>query len=373
MSQSIRTEILHRALGTVITGLYSTAAFGQPSPLRDCMLASASISLPESTSVAPPAAPPPWLQLAPPPDYGKISRVAKPSARVKAPPSTVERSAPVGPPYSLPFGLRPAVAVNAIRLDSALSLFVSPSDDTASANSVSTLLAGRKLDDATSATVRVGMVTHSPADGSGGAGPSTAFLNPVIGFNHVHVLDAVRITPFIGFALPLGSNAGSAARSAPSIARSHGTWTRSAMDNAMFAVNDLVVFPGIDLAVVNDGWTIQLETTVLQLRRVRGNDQVQPDAMRTNLTAGVHVGYFLGPALSFGTELRHQRWLSTPQAVVTDNASRDTTTVALGPRAHIRLDSTSWLRPGLSYSVPLDDPMARSDYQILQLDVPFIY
>ena len=81
----------------------------------------------------------------------------------------------------------------------------------------------------------------------------------------------------------------------------------------MFAADYFTVFPGVDLAYVNHGFTVQVEATLLQLFRVRGDDDPgRTTTRRTNLTAGLHVGYFFIPQLSAGAELRHQRWLSTP-------------------------------------------------------------
>jgi hypothetical protein len=115
---------------------------------------------------------------------------------------------------------------------------------------------------------------------------------------------------------------------------------------------------------------VQAEATLLQLTRVRG-DKVQPDSARTNFTAGLHVGYFVLPALSLGAELRHQRWLSTPKAVAATPALRDTTTFAVGPRVHIEVSKGIWFRPGVSYGRGLDDPMSGQNYNIVQLDLPF--
>ena len=145
---------------------------------------------------------------------------------------------------------------------------------------------------------------------------------------------------------------------------------RAAMDNALFAVNYFTLLAGADAGWVSGGATIQAELTVLQLFHVRGPST--EDARRTNLTAGFHAGYALRPWLSVGGELRHQRWLSTPAVVAGDPALRDTTTVALGPRLHLRAGDL-WIRPGVSYAVPLDAPLAPSGYRILQLDVPVVF
>jgi hypothetical protein len=144
------------------------------------------------------------------------------------------------------------------------------------------------------------------------------------------------------------------------------------MDNAMFAVNYLAVFPGVDVAWVSHGFTVQAEATFFELGRVRGSAK-DTDETRTNLTMGLHVGYFFIPELSIGAELRHQRWLSTPAVVKANDAARDTTTVALGLRLHFKLSDTTWFRPGVSYSRPVDDPLNAANYNIVQIDLPFTF
>src|SRR5690606_5383056 len=102
-----------------------------------------------------------------------------------------------------------------------------------------------------------------------------------------------------------------------------GIYARSAMDNAMFAVNYLTFFPGLGIAYVADGLTVQAEATVLSLHRARGGESAEPDEHRVNFTSGVHVGYFVLESLSLGADLRYQRWLSTPSAVEADEAAAD--------------------------------------------------
>ena len=94
---------------------------------------------------------------------------------------------------------------------------------------------------------------------------------------------------------------------------------------------------------------------------------------------GLHAGYFLLPFLSVGAELRYQRWLSTPTRLVmgtkTDipSANKDTTTVAIGPRAHFAVGRGMFLRPGISYARALDAPLSGSSYNIVQVDVPLVF
>ncbi len=223
--------------------------------------------------------------------------------------------------------------------------------------------------------IRLGLASNSPPDGPMGAnpGPGTVFLNPVLGINYSHKVESFRFTPFLGVALPLGSGGGNTPDLKFATARNDGIFARSAMDNAMFAVNDLVIFPGLAVSYINHGFTFQLEATILKLTQVRGDERAQPDKSRTNFTGGAHLGYFIIPQLSFGVEIRHQRWLSNPAILNTLPKARENTTFAFGPRAHIKLGETSWLRPGISFSTPLDDPMEDREQKTIQLDIPFLY
>jgi hypothetical protein len=296
------------------------------------------------------------------------------SAQDAAPVPQVAKATP--PPYSLPFQLRPVAAGNVVRSDTAVAFFKDPATEEAGSTVVTTLLASYKVTDEIAPLVRVGLVSNSPPSvdpATPASDSSTGFLNPVVGATYALKLGpALRLAPFLGVALPLGSGGGNSPEPAAVAARTVGVWARSAMDNAMFAVNDLVIFPGVGLAYLKDGFTAQGEVTVLQLMRVRGED-AQTDAARTNLTAGVHFGYFVLPALSLGLEVRHQRWLSTPDAVAANDALRATSTAALGPRFHVKLGESGWVRPGIAVVLPLDDVMEPRDYRIVQVDVPVAF
>ena len=146
---------------------------------------------------------------------------------------------------------------------------------------------------------------------------------------------------------------------------------RSAMDNALFAVNYWTVIGGLGLARITSGITLQAEATVLQLTRARG--PATQDGSRTNLTAGLHAGHFFSPRVSVGAELRLQRWMTNAAPVRNDGAAREQLTFGIGPRFHFKVAGKHWLRPGVSYTRALDDPMARKAYAIVQLDVPFAF
>lgn len=312
-----------------------------PSP----MVAEAAASAPDNEQT-PSGSPPQTLEVAPPPPAPK------------APP----------PPYSLPWQLRPAAAATVVRSDTAIGFYQNAALQQGS--TVATMLLGSyKILPALAPMVRLGFVKDSPP---GGARGGESFVNPAVGATYLFNLnDRMRLSAFLGVALPLGSGGGNTPTSSTSAARL-GVLARSAMDNAMFALNDLTVFPGVDFAFLYKGLTIQAEATVLQLTRVRG-ELVQKDASRTNFTSGVHLGYFLHPMVSVGGEIRLQRWLSTPAAVAADATQRENLSFAVGPRFHFKLADKTWIRPGIAYARGLDDPMAKNKYSILQVDVPVAF
>jgi len=279
------------------------------------------------------------------------------------------------PPYSIPWQLRPVAVANVVRSDTALAFYENPMSGKSGSTVASMLLASYKVTPDFAPLVRLGILSNSPPSGSGDS--AFNFINPVVGATYALKLSPdLKLAPFLGLAIPVGGGGGDMPEPANAAANGAGILARSAMDNAMFAVDYFTVFPGVGFAYVNHGLTAQVEVTLLELLRVRGkNHPAGADAARTNFTAGLHLGYFFIPQLSVGAELRHQRWLSTPKFVDADptKASRDNTTVSIGLRAHFKLNDTMWLRPGIAYARPLDDPMDAQKYNILQLDVPFVF
>jgi hypothetical protein len=280
------------------------------------------------------------------------------------------------PPYSLPWQLRPVAPANVVRLDSSYGFYENPITHKKGSAFVSTLLGSYKILADLALIGRVGLVHNSPP-----ASPppsATAILNPVLaGLYGIKLSPSLKLGLFLGVTLPVGSGGGTNPDPGKSTAVSApvGMATRSAFDNAMFAVNYFTVFPGVDFAYVHDGLTVQAEATIFKLTRARGPETI--DHSNTNFTTGLHVGYFVLPMLSLGAEIRHQRWLSTPNAVKADtatgHASRDTTTFAVGPRFHFKLSDSIWFRPGVSLSLPIDDPMKKAEYKIVQLDLPISF
>lgn len=317
-----------------------------------------------------------------------------PSSAAPTPPPAAPADAasakPKPPPYSLPWQLRPAVVGNVVRSDTAFAFYKDAAGKESGSTVASMLLASYKLTDELAPMVRLGVVSNSPPSGTmvnmKPVESATNFLNPVVGATYaIKPAKPLRLAFFLGVTIPVGGGGGDDAKLENKTANTAGIRARSAMDNAMFSVNDLTVFPGVDLAYVSGGFTVQIEATLLQLTRVKGDKQPamgapnNPDKSKTNFTTGIHVGYFVTPFLSVGTEFRHQRFFSTPKSVKDDEASmtplglRDTTTFAMGPRFHLKLSDSVWFRPGVSFSMAIDKPLEKFDYKIVQLDLPIAF
>jgi hypothetical protein len=260
-------------------------------------------------------------------------------------------ASPAAADYTPPFQLRVVAPGNVVRSDTTLAAYGGGT------TVASTFLAAYKVSPRLAPLVRIAVVD----DGA------TTVSNPLFGLMWGRALaPEVKLGVFGAFTLPLGSRDAAVNRAAMA--------ARSSMDNALFAVNDHALIAGADLAYVRGALTVQAEVTAFYLTRVRGED-AQPDAHKTNATAGVHAGWFARRWLSVGGELRYQRWLSTPAAVANDptGASRDNLTAAVGVRGHVKLAGGRWLRPGLAYARPLDDPMQGRGYDMVQVDVPFAF
>jgi hypothetical protein len=284
--------------------------------------------------------------------------------------------APPPPPYSLPWQLRPVAAASVVRSDTAVAFYDNGMG--ASGSTVATmLLASYKVTPSLAPMVRLGFVQNdAPAAGADG----TSFVNPVVGATYARKINALRWAAFLAGTVPIGMGAGNTPDAGAATADTAGVRARSAMDNAMFAVNYFTAIVGGDLAYVDHKVTVQLEATLFQLMRVRGeNAGSATDSSRTNSTVGLHAGYFIVPFLSLGGELRYQRWLTTPTQLSMGNkvpiadVAKDTMTVAFGPRAQFQLSKGIFLRPGISYARALDKPVSDASYNVIQVDLPLYF
>lgn len=273
------------------------------------------------------------------------------------------------PPYSLPWQLRPITGGNVVRSDSTVAGYQAMGES--GLTIASTFLVSYKLSPSLAPLMRIAITRDAPPDGAS----AVSLSNPLFGVLWSKPLAApFKLALFGAVTLPVGSGGGNTPNAERATAQRAAIAARSSMDNALYAVNDLAVIGGAAVAWVDRGLTLQAEVTVLQLNRVRGDD-VQPDAFKTNFTSGFHAGYMALPWLSFGGELRYQRWLTTPALVANDTTGtlRDNMTAAVGVRFHKKLAGKRWLRPGISYARGLDAPMRSKSYDVVQLDVPFAF
>jgi len=322
---------------------------------------------------APPPPPPAAIPAAP------EAAAPAPAATAVANASVAPAAAPAAPPppYSLPWQLRPVAAVNVVRSDTAVAFYDNGMGATGS--TVATmLLASYKVTPSLAPMVRLGLSQNdAPAAGVDG----TSFINPIVGATYAAKVGAMRWAAFLGATVPIGQGAGNMPDAGAATANSAGIRARSAMDNAMFAVNYFTAIAGGGVAYVDHKLTVQAEATLLQLFRVRGDTASSAtDSAKTNSTAGIHAGYFIIPMLSVGGEFRYQRWLSHPTQLNTMGAkvdipgiAMDTMTVAIGPRLHFQVSKGLFLRPGLAYARGLDKPLTDASYNMVQVDVPFYF
>ncbi len=295
-----------------------------------------------------------------------------------APPATEQR-------YSLPWQLRPVTTGNVVRIDSAAAVFNDANGNLDAA--VTTVLAGSyQLTREWAPMVRLGFVGN---DAPGAALDGSSFVNPVVGATYARNVDTMgsyRFALFGATTIPIGTGGGNAPNVGAAKTNAASITARPA-DNAMFAVNYMTEIVGADFAYVNQGFTAQVEATLLQFVRVRGdNSAAATDTFRTNSAVGLHLGYFIGSHFSLGADLLYQRWLSHPTTlnamtgahVPLSDANMDTVTVAAGPRLHLRLGKNAWIRPGISYvrgidARGFDAPLITAQTTAVLLDIPVMF
>jgi len=301
--------------------------------------------------------------------FAVVLSAASLSASAQATPPAAPAAAPPAP-YSLPWLLRPAMPGSVLRVDETMAFFEDPGSGVDGCTYLTSLIATYRLNTRWVPIFRATFIHNNPP--AAGSSSASALSNPLLGINYFHPLGGGwRWTGFLASTIPIGSGGGDNPDQAKADAQSAAIPARSAMDNALFAVNYWTVIGGLGLARITPGLTLQAEATVLQLTRVRGPES--QDGSRTNFTAGLHAGRFFSPKVSFGVEFRCQRWLTDAAPVRKDPDARQQFTVGFGPRFHFKLREKRWLRPGLSYTRALDDPMKKQGYDIVQLDVPLAF
>lgn len=273
-------------------------------------------------------------------------------------------------PYSLPWLLRSTAPATVVRVDETLAFSDSAPAGTSATTAVTSLLATYKASPRWVPVFRLSWIDQSVSAGSTALG-GRAFSNPLAGVSYVRPLGGPwRSSLLLSSTVPIGSGGGDSPDRQAAAAIAAAVPARSAMDNALFAVNYWTVIAGAGVSRVTPALTLQAEVTVLQLNRVRGPET--QDAHRTNFTTGLHAGHFFTPRLSVGAEIRMQRWMTDAAPVRADAAAREQVTFAIGPRLHFKAGQR-WLRPGLSYTRALDAPMSRRHYDIVQLDLPIVF
>ncbi|MFT3925687.1 MAG: hypothetical protein QM778_24310 [Myxococcales bacterium] len=297
--------------------------------------------------------------------------VATPTAEATttATPTTVETTvapAPEAPKpkpkYSLPWALRPAIAPNVLRSDSSYMT----SDPTKAF--VSTILGGAKFLPNLGAYGKLAITHNNPEKGPS----ANAVSNPLFFLLYTpEVSKGMRLPVMLGFTLPVGGGGGDDPDLPHKAAQGAAIPTRSAMENALYAVNFFTVTEGIGYAWIKDRLTLQVEATLFELFRARG-DKVEKDSFRLNSTFGAHAGYAILDMLTLSAEIRYQRWLTDAAPVKMAAVNRDTLTVGGGARLNLPVGKVT-LRPGFAYFAPLDDPMKKNSAHIFTFDVPVLF
>lgn len=267
-------------------------------------------------------------------------------------------------PYSYPWQLRSLLAEGFVRLDTSIALYEDGGSSVVPMLSGSFVM-GPKI----AGFVRLGLVSNSPTVNEDAFG----FLNPELGLQYVHrPVEELWLALTLGLSVPLGSG-GEQPTDLGTLANRAGALARSGFDNPHFAVNHLGVLPGMGLGYIAHGLTLQAEITVNALARVRGTATGR--AVDVELTTGFFAGYLFAELVSVGAELRYQRWMSSPVAPQerADEGLEDIATLAFGPRLHLRLSPDLALRPGVSVTIPLDNPMAERNYTIIGVDLPLTF
>jgi len=327
----------------------------------------------------------------------------------EAAPPPPKKKAPA--PYTLPFHLRPIAASNVVRLDNVLGLYDASGDSVKvkttpgspamkGMKEVSILNAGYKFATDLGILARIGVANNFPSTdvAEGVAKPKNgyALTNGLLFVTYTpsFVDGDLRTAFYLGVTAPIGSGGGTHGDATARTVNATSMMVRSAMDNALFAVNDVAVIPGVDIAYVKYGLTVQLEATYLEIMRARADTKTsapagfyQTDVVKRNLVAGLFVGYSIIPQLSAGVEVRYQRWLKPPHAI-RDLGNKEHTNysektqeqydtriqnlaVALGLRGNFKIGEKTFFRPAISYAMGLMGEIGDQKYHLIQVDLPF--
>lgn len=267
--------------------------------------------------------------------------------------------------YSLPWGLRPAIAPNLLRLDTV----VAPAEDGTAVVSILTG-GGKAIPDVPDLGFYVrGVAAHAASED----GAASAVGNPLVAALFTpEVLRGLRVAAFGAVAAPVGQGGGDEPDPLVRATLASASRARSGLDGVLFATNYVGMVTGADIAYMIAGLTFQAEATIIGSVRARGA-AVDADSSRTAMTAGLHAGYLLLDWVNLSVEGRVQAWLSEAAPVEKDAAAREQVTLAGGARFNVPLSETVLMRPGLAYEGGLDAPMAEKAVHIVQVDLPVTF
>ncbi len=287
--------------------------------------------------------------------------VAAPQAAQPEAPSPASKRAA----YSLPWGLRPAIAPNLLRLDTV----VAPANDGTTVASILTG-GGKPFSGAPDLGFygRVGFAHHASDTDA-----AAIVSNPLVGALYTPELaPGLRLAGFGGVALPIGMGGGNTPDPAERATLAAASRSRGGLDGVLFGSNYLAFAGGLDLAYLVAGFSFQLEGTLVNGLRVRG-EAADADESRAAATTGVHVGYLVAKLVNLSVEARLQAFLSDAAPAVANPDAREQLTLSGGARFNVELAPTILARPGLAYSAGLDAPMSDAEVHVVQVDLPFTF
>ena len=276
---------------------------------------------------------------------------------------------PPPPPYSLPWQLRPVTAANVVRSDTTVSFH--ELGGTSASTVASTLLLSYRLLPRFAPVVRMAYIHNAP-----GSAPGTgnAFVNPLVGAtSSFDLAPGLRLGLFLGFTVPIGQGGGApAGMNATAAAAAAGINARSAMDNALFAVNYFTAIPGRGAG--------------LQPGRLHRPGRGHRAAARAGAQPGGGAGpvahqLHQRPAPRVLHRCRCCRWAASCASSAGCRARRAR---RCGPTA-ARPSASRWgpaptsswatagCAPGIAYAQGIDAPMKTRKDRIVQLDIPFVF
>jgi hypothetical protein len=201
---------------------------------------------------------------------------------------------------------------------------------------------------------------------SSGMPSATDLANPAVGMSiHFDVTDHLSLAAQSGLTLPIGSGGGTSP--SPSALRA---WMNSIDWDTIFAVNHVDVFNGVRATYTLEPFSLQFESTLHELLRVRGQDSDPVGAVATITGTTLTLSYAVLPRLSLSTALSETRVWNTPTYVANDPDSRVDYFFSAGASTSLKLGATD-VSPGIVYTRALDPPLSQQGFQVAELDLGF--